>query len=151
MTAVEFLKTALELLKDFRIIISGADVLYVADSIVANPPPSDDLDKLFELLFFKTIDCYISAVVINLLKETNWQIERVDEDCRLISKKPETIEAISSLTVRGEKCFRILKINGLRYHIHAVWLNHHTRFVEPTWLLKVLRVELVPEDEVKQG
>jgi len=151
MTAVEFLKTALEPLKDFRIMVSGADVLYVADSIVANPPPSDDLDKLLEELFFKTINGYISAAIINALKNTDWQIERVDEDCRLISKKPETIEAISSLTIRGEKCFRILKIDGRRYHIHAVWINHRTRFVEPTRLLKALRVELVPEDEVRQG
>jgi hypothetical protein len=145
MTAVEFLKTALELLKDFRIMVSGVDVLYVADSVVANPPPSDDLDKLLELLFFKTIDGYISAVVINALKNTDWQIERVDEDCRLISKKPEKIEAISSLTIRGEKCFRILKIDGQRYHIHVKWLNHLTRFVEPTQLLKVLGVEVKQE------
>ena len=151
MTAVEFLKTALELLKDFRIMVSGADVLYVADSIVANPPPSDDLDKLLELLFFKTIDGYISAAIINALKNTDWQIERVDEDCRLISKKPEKIEAISSLTIRGEKCFRILKIDGQRYHIHVKWLNHLNRFLEPTQLLKVLGVELIPEDEVRQG
>jgi hypothetical protein len=151
MTAVEFFRIVLERLKDFRIIINGADVFDTADSVVTSLSPSDDLSKLLEELFFRTIDGYISAAIINALKNTDWQIERVDEVCRLISKKPETIEAISSLTIRGEKCFRILKIDGQRYHIHAVWINHRTRFVEPTRLLKALRVELVPEDEVRQG
>ena len=151
MTAVEFFKTVLERLKDFRILINGADVFDTADSVVTSPPPSDDLNKLLEELFFKTIDGYISAVVINALKETNWQIERVDEDCRLVSPKPEKFETMSSLATRGEKCFRILKIDGQRYHIHVKWLNHLTRFVEPTQLLKVLGVELIPEDEVRQG
>jgi hypothetical protein len=150
MTAVEFFKTVLERLKDFRIIINGADVFDTADSVVTSLSPSDDLSKLLEELFFRTIDGYISAAIINALQNTDWQIQHIDEGCRLI-KKPEKIEAISSLTVRGEKCFRILKIDGRRYHIHARWLNHRTRFVEPTRLMKIYRVELVPEDEVKQG
>jgi len=150
MTPVEFFRTVLERLKDFRILINGADVFDTADSVVTSPPPSDDLNKLLEELFFKTIDGYISAAIINALQNTDWQIQHIDEDCRLVSPKLEKAEAISSLTIYGEKCFRILKIDGQRYHIHVKWLNHLTRFVEPTQLLKVLGVELIP-DEVKQG
>ena len=151
MVAAEFFRTVLERLKDFRIIINGADVFDTADSVVTSLSPSDDLSKLLEELFFRTIDGYISAAIINALQNTDWQIQHIDEGCRLVSPKLEKAEAISSLTIYGTKCFRILKINGRRYHIHARWLNHRTRFVEPTRLLKALRVELVPEDEVKQG
>jgi hypothetical protein len=79
MVAVEFFRTVLERLKDFRIIINGADVFDTADSVVTSLSPSDDLSKLLEELFFKTIDGYISAAIINALKNTDWQIERVDE------------------------------------------------------------------------